>query len=138
MGDVYVDDMMLATLISMGFDEPISRQALAASGNSSVDTAIGTDPSLVKLISLQADFGSSSHPSELILSGSLADMADVPQHYEEPPKYPPPSFLPFLLHSPWRGLLLRTVLTVSHCRVQAGTRPEGQHAQGGRTAARAS
>lgn len=63
MGDVYVDDMMLATLISMGFDESISRQALAVSGNSSVDTAL-----------------------ELILSGSLADMADVPQHYEEPPK----------------------------------------------------
>ena len=44
MGDVYVDDMMLATLISMGFDEPISRQALAVSGNSSVDTALGTLP----------------------------------------------------------------------------------------------
>ena len=44
MGDVYVDDMMLATLISMGFDESISRQALAVSGNSSVDTALGTLP----------------------------------------------------------------------------------------------
>jgi hypothetical protein len=46
MGD-YVDDMMLATLISMGFEEPIARQALVVSGNSSVDTALGaTSPSL--------------------------------------------------------------------------------------------
>jgi hypothetical protein len=90
MGDVYVDDMMLATLISMGFDESISRQALAVSGNSSVDTALGTPPSETHLFLLiLAHLHMFCTPSELILSGSLADMADVPQHYEEPPKYSP-------------------------------------------------